>query len=204
MLSLVARIGPREVLIDPGTYTYIADPAERDRYRGSAAHNTIRIDGRDQAVPAGPFRWLEKPATAVREWTSSAEADCLDASCTYAGFTHRRRVRFVKPDYVVVLDTVDGPTGEHLIEQFWHLGAVEDAGRLTFPATPENLSGWRSRALEAREPAPVLRVTYRGALPVEMAAVLDLSSGNPTPGRLKLSDSDGKTVVAWNGGSVEF
>src|SRR5438477_8622030 len=60
ILSLVARTGDREILIDPGTYTYVADPIERDRFRGSAAHNTIRIDGRDQAIPAGPFRWHEK------------------------------------------------------------------------------------------------------------------------------------------------
>ena len=54
VLSLTARVGCREVLIDPGTFTYVADPAERNRFRGSAAHNTVRIDGRDQAVPAVP------------------------------------------------------------------------------------------------------------------------------------------------------
>src|SRR5262249_23284259 len=55
VLSLVVRNGNREILIDPGTYTYIAEPAERNAFRGSAAHNTVRIDGRDQAIPAGPF-----------------------------------------------------------------------------------------------------------------------------------------------------
>ena len=206
-LSLVARIGPREVLIDPGTYTYMADPAERNRYRGSAAHNTVRIDGRDQALPAGPFRWDGKPATAIREWTSSAEADWLDASCVYAGFTHRRRIRFVKPGYVIVLDTVDGTIdgtgGEHLLEQFWHLGAAEDAARLAFTAPAESLPGWRSRALGAKEPAPVLRVAYRGPLPAQMAAVLDLS-GDPAPGAIALRTEAGKTVIAWKGGNVEF
>jgi hypothetical protein len=207
VLSLVARIGPREVLIDPGTYTYIADPEERNRYRGSAAHNTVRIDGRDQALPAGPFRWIGKPVTAIREWTSSAEADWLDASCAYAGFTHRRRIRFVKPDRVIVLDTVeglaDGPAGDHLLEQFWHLGASEDAARLASTAPAETLAGWRSRALGLKEPAPVLRVVYRGPLPAQMAAVLDLS-GDPAPGPIELRTEAGKTVVVWNGGSVEF
>ncbi len=204
VLSLVARIGPREVLIDPGTYTYIADPEERNHYRGSAAHNTLRIDGRDQALPAGPFRWLEKPATAIREWTSSGVADSLDASCAYAGFTHRRQIRFLKSaGCVVVLDTVEGPAGEHILEQFWHLGAAEDAGRLAFTAPAESLAGWRSRALGSREPAPVLRVTYQGPLPAQMAAVLDLS-GNPAPGAVRLSGEAEKVVVAWNGRSVEF
>ena len=33
-LSMVVRIGDREILIDPGTFTYIADPAERNAFRG--------------------------------------------------------------------------------------------------------------------------------------------------------------------------
>jgi hypothetical protein len=204
VLSLVARIGSREVLIDPGTYTYVADPEERNRYRGSVAHNTIRIDGRDQALPAGPFRWLEKPVTTIGAWATSAHADSLDAACTYAGFTHRRQVQFLKSaGYVVVLDTVEGPAGEHLLEQFWHLGAAEDAARLAFNAPFETLAGWRSRALGAREPAPVLRVTLRGPVPARLAAVLDLTA-NPAPGALRLSEEDGKWVATWNGGSANF
>ena len=44
------------VFIDPGTYTYVADPAARDWFRGTAAHNTISIDRQNQGQPAGPFR----------------------------------------------------------------------------------------------------------------------------------------------------
>jgi Heparinase II/III-like protein/Heparinase II/III N-terminus len=203
VLSLVARIGPREVLIDPGTYTYVTDAEERERYRGSAAHNTIRIDERDQARPAGPFRWQDKPAASVREWNSSAETDYLDASCAYAGFTHRRQIRFMKHGYVVVLDTVDGPPGDHLLEQFWHLNDPEDAARLAFTASAEILEGWRSRALAMREPVRVLRVSYRGSLPTQMASVLDLSA-NPAPGDLTLHSEGQRTVITWNGGRAEF
>jgi hypothetical protein len=121
VLSVTARLGSREILIDPGTFTYIADPAERNRFRGSAAHNTVCIDRRDQAVPAGPFRWNEKPVVNLQEWVTSAERDLLSASCAYGGFTHWRQVQFLKPDVVVVLDRVDGPDGEHLVEQYWHL-----------------------------------------------------------------------------------
>ena len=70
VLSLTARAGGREVLIDPGTFTYVADPVERNRFRGSGAHNTVRIDGRDQAVPGGPFRWNDKPAVSVWQWAT--------------------------------------------------------------------------------------------------------------------------------------
>src|SRR3954454_3846430 len=41
-LSILARSGEEEVLIDPGTYTYVAEPAWRDLFRGSGAHSTVR------------------------------------------------------------------------------------------------------------------------------------------------------------------
>ena len=203
VLSLVARIGSREVLIDPGSYTYIADPAERNRYRGSAAHNTVRIDELDQATPAGPFRWLSKPGVQLHRWSSSAEMDDLDASCFYRGFTHRRRIRFLKPHCLVVLDSIEGPPGDHLIEQFWHLDNHADASRLAFSEPSETLSGWRSRALGSSESAPVLRVAWRGPLPAHLAAVLDLAP-DPAPGDLALHREEGKIAVTWNAGSVVF
>ena len=203
VLSLVARIGPREILIDPGTYTYVADPQERNRFRSSAAHNTLAIDGRDQAIPAGPFRWEEKPSVAIREWATSDQEDYLDATCTYAGFTHRRQIRFVKPGYLIVLDTVDGLAGPHLLEQFWHLESAEDIARLAFTAPAENITGWRSSALYRREPVPVLGITYRGVLPAQMAALLDLC-GRPEPRELRLITGAGKPRVTWDHGSAEF
>ena len=175
ILSLVVRIGDREILIDPGTYTYVADPVERERFRGSAAHNTVRIDGRDQAIPAGPFRWREKAIVKVREWRSSAECDFLDATCAYGGFVHRRKVLFEKPDRLVISDSVEGPPGEHTIEQFWHLGSAAEASRFTFSAAASPVETWRSRAFASKEKAAGLVVTARGPLPLEVKAVVDLS-----------------------------
>jgi hypothetical protein len=174
VLSLVVRVGEREVLIDPGTYTYVADPVERDRFRGSAAHNTVRIDGRDQAIPAGPFRWLDKPQVKVLEWSTNGARDVLEAACSYGGFVHRRRIVLEKPSRLVITDTVEGPPGEHTVEQFWHLGSAEEAARFSFGAPAERIEGWRSRALASKEPAEVLQVTRRGALPMSLETVVDL------------------------------
>jgi hypothetical protein len=121
----------------------------------------------------------------VRQWATGLDRDCLDATCAYAGFTHRRRIVFVKPATVVVLDTVDGPSGEHTLEQFWHLGLAEDAARFSFSAPVEVVDAWRSRALCSREPATALCITVRGPLPAHMAAVLDLSEC-PASGRLEI------------------
>jgi len=71
------RKDAEQILIDPGTYTYVADPVWRDRFRGTAAHNTIRIDERDQARPSGPFAWKAPPEVKVTRWVGSAESDFL-------------------------------------------------------------------------------------------------------------------------------
>jgi hypothetical protein len=39
-LTIVVRLGADEILIDPGTCTYVADPTLRNCFRGSVAHNT--------------------------------------------------------------------------------------------------------------------------------------------------------------------
>jgi hypothetical protein len=182
VLSMTARVGCRQILIDPGTFTYVADPRERNRFRGSAAHNTVRVDGRDQAIPGGPFRWNDKPIVKVREWTAAAERDYLAASCAYGGFTHRRRVVFIKPAMAIVLDTVDGPPGDHTVEQFWHLEKAEEAARFSFSDPAEVLDVMRSRALCSRERNKAIRVTVDGPLPVHLAAVIDLSASPATGG----------------------
>jgi hypothetical protein len=188
ILSLVARIGDREILIDPGTYTYIADPVERNAFRGSAAHNTVRIGGRDQAVPAGPFRWLDKPTVRIDRWESSPERDLLDATCEYGGYRHQRRVVFVKAEAVlIVIDRVDGGSGE----AYWHLGSEEDAQRFSFTAPAKRIETWRSRALCAKEPAVAL---VGQAFSPDHAAVIDLGS-QPVSGPIELKGRE----VTWQG-----
>src|ERR1700682_179803 len=43
-LSIVVRSADEDVLIDPGTYTYVGESEWREWFRGSGAHNTVRID----------------------------------------------------------------------------------------------------------------------------------------------------------------
>jgi hypothetical protein len=46
-LSIQLIVNGRPTLIDPGTFCYVCP--ERDRFRGTAAHNTLQVDGRDQS-----------------------------------------------------------------------------------------------------------------------------------------------------------
>ena len=92
---------------------------------------------------------------------------------------------FLKPATVIVLDTVDGPAGEHTVEQFWHMDSAEDAARFSFSAPVEVVDAWRSRALGSRERGRALCVKVHGPLPVYLAAVLDLSA-SPVKGEVEV------------------
>jgi hypothetical protein len=188
-LSLVVSGAGRDILIDPGTYTY-SDPVWRQRFRGSSAHNTVRVDGRDQAIPSGPFAWLEPPEVEILKCEPGEDLDSVEAECRYGRLLHRRRIRFQKPCRLRVLDELVGLPGEHEIEQFWHLGLpvthiTKDALVLGDTATvwmpnwgTADLSvsgewGWHSTVYGEKHPAPVLRVRLRARLPLRLGVVLD-------------------------------
>ena len=174
-LSVIARIGATEILIDPGTYTYTADLQQRDWFRSTEAHNTIRIDGLGQATPAGPFGWRDHPRVEILSWETSADCGVVDARCAYRGFTHRRRVEFHKPDLLVVFDDIDGPSGEHDIEQLWHLGSSSVRERLTVAGEAELVNSFRSICFGQKRSSTMLRVYRRTRLPLRLETRIDLS-----------------------------
>jgi hypothetical protein len=188
-LSLILRKSDRngdaEILIDPGTYTYVSDPEWRNRFRSSAAHNTMRIDGRDQAVAANAFRWVHPPQVELLAWKAGQDRDYFDGVCRYGGFEHRRRVVFLKPDLLLVLDEMQGPPGEHEVEQFWHFASrPRSTGERQYQIGGEQMwfalssggevelteNGWRSLAFGQKAPSPVLRVHSKDNLPIRWAA----------------------------------
>jgi hypothetical protein len=171
-LSIVVRSCDQEILIDPGTFTYVGEEKWRNWFRGTQAHSTIVIDGRDQAIAAGPFRWATRPEVNIQAWKTNAERDLLEAECKYAGFTHRRRIEFQKPDVILITDEIDGPPGEHDVQQLWHLGSLEAKERLVLPDDAELIDGWRSDTFGEKDPAPVVRVRRRCNLPVRLEAKL--------------------------------
>jgi hypothetical protein len=173
-LSIVVRAGDDEILIDPGTFTYVGDPKLRDWFRGTAAHNTVQIDGLDQAIPAGPFRWANRPEAKIHSWATNAERDILEAECHYSGFTHRRRVEFQKPDLILIVDEISGPPGDHQVDQLWHLGSRDARAQLILPDGAELLESWRSAVLGEKHPAPLVRVRRRGAFPIRLEARIQI------------------------------
>jgi hypothetical protein len=170
-LSLVAWCRSAPVLTDPGTYTYLSDPLERDRFRGTPTHNTVNINQQNQAHAAGPFRWNVKPHVELRTFIASEQGGWVDAICEYGGFQHRRRVR-LDEGRLLVLDEVTGPPGEHSIEQVWNLGAAAEV-HFAFSDPADEVTTEFSRVYGTKTPSSALIVRRKGTLPLAVAMCLD-------------------------------
>ncbi len=129
LLSLQCVAFGERYLVDAGTYGYTPDPASRDFFRSAAAHSTVIVDGEPLAVPAGPFRWGERPRARLRHWLSTPEFDFADADHgAYLRLPdpvlHRRRVLFVRAGYWVLVDDLEGAE-EHRIELRFQFAPIE-------------------------------------------------------------------------------
>lgn len=85
-LSFTLSIGGIPIFIDPGTYLYHDGGKWRKYFRGTQAHNTIEVDGRDQAVSGGAFMWLTKPETVIRK--ISMDQDRAFVQAVHTGYQH--------------------------------------------------------------------------------------------------------------------
>lgn len=124
-LSFTLSVRGREVFVDPGTYTYRTDSPWRGYFRGTSAHNTVRIDGQDQSESGGTFMWLRKAVTRCIAWQSTPQEDVLEA--VHDGYqrltdpvTHRRRIAFDKSLRCIHIEDTLDMSGTHLVELHFH------------------------------------------------------------------------------------
>jgi hypothetical protein len=124
-LSFTLSIGGLEFLIDPGTYAYHGGGAWRAYFRGTAAHNTVRIDGVDQSQPGGDFMWLKQARAGCDTWESSPTMDVFEG--WHEGYLrladpvlHRRRIALDKRARRVVIEDRLRMSGAHDVELFLH------------------------------------------------------------------------------------
>jgi len=125
MLGIEVAAFGRPIIIDPGTYLYTVSRQWRDYFRGTRAHNTVAVDGLDQALPTEPFKWENLPRYEVLTAHIGDTLDFIDAR--HYGYqrledpvVHRRRVLFIKPRYWLMVDTLEA-AGEHEYEISFNL-----------------------------------------------------------------------------------
>ena len=191
-LAMTLSVAGREQLVDPGTYAYHSSPEWRDYFRGTAAHNTVRVDGLDQSRAGGPFLWLEKAEPTVDAFERSREHDRIAA--WHSGYLrlpdpvkHTREVRFDKRSGVFDIEDRLSCRGSHRVERFWHFAEhcqVQLRGRSAFSSdgvvrlhldveegdvagellrgSVDPVSGWISRSFGHK--APTSTLVFRGEI----------------------------------------
>jgi hypothetical protein len=106
-------------------------PEMRDRFRSSAMHNTVVVNGRTQSEPAGPFHWRSRTHARCTAWLTSPQRDYVSGTHDgYTPVTHTREVMslhgtgWIIVDHLVGDDRVEAAAMWH-IHPDWRLAGIQ-------------------------------------------------------------------------------
>jgi hypothetical protein len=214
-LSLEVASGGRTVLADSGTFSYTGEA--RDRFRATASHNSVSVDGESSSVTAGLFHWRHVARTTTRDWLTLPGADLWRGA--HDGFrrlpdpaTHERTVLLLHGRYLLVLDVL-AAEGSHRWTVHWHAAAGLEARpcasgglALTEPHRAERAllhlvalgdgglrtgTSWRSEAYGARTEAPAASYETEGTGRQSVVTALV-----PAAGRARVSSAPDRAEIA--------
>ena len=204
-LSFELSLNGVPVLVDPGMPTYTGDIKVRNRFRGTAAHNTALVDQAEQASlwPHRSWRLGNEARVSEVEEHRTPQEDCFAAR--HHGFErlarpvryHRRIFLNRALQYFQGIDTFEGE-GIHLIQIFFHVGlgitltcekdmdcvALRSYGDCwIFSGEGGRLhvvEGEVSPAYGVRLPAPVIEIRAEVELPAQISYCVRPFQGTPT------------------------
>src|SRR5688572_282850 len=185
-LSVVVALGGREVLVDPGFFCYNGDPEWEVHFRKTAAHNTVTVDGCDQAHHVSKMAWTRTYRPALEWWSATHQLGCVIGS--HDGYVHNgqgvehRRTAWLRADgYVVIRDELTGTPGRRIEANFQFApgSLVANGASATFEnryqlawacSAPVHSrvfcggdspsDGWIATSLGVRRPAPRLSLQF--------------------------------------------
>ncbi len=209
-LAVILSVGGREILVDPGTYAYHTQPVWRQYFRGTGAHNTVRVDGKDQSIQGGNFMWLRHARARCIEFRPAADGgEFIGEHDGYLRLPdpvlHRRTVR-MQAAGIEIIDHLQCD-GHHTIERCWHFSeqcsvsksdnaivAEQGPVRVTLRAAEEACEirrfrgsdappgGWVSRHFDVKVPADSVYFVdeIRGACELKTTISWSIRSGGTT------------------------
>jgi hypothetical protein len=129
-LSFELALGSQPLVVDPGSYLYTADPIERNRFRSTAFHSTLEIDGAEQNPLSETtlFAMEDRRRAEMLSWRSSATgAVFAGRHHGYADLdppaTHTRTIELDGPAALLKITDIVTSNGSHDL-------------RWTFPLAP--------------------------------------------------------------------
>jgi hypothetical protein len=160
------------ILRDSGTYSYNAEPVWQQYFPGTAAHNTVQFDGRDQMPRLGRFlfgEWLQMQQPGELLY----HGDTLSWTAAYTDYKKCRHKRTVLASGLVwkIVDEIEGFTTSavlrwRLAPGSWRIDGMNCIGKLaefsiqcTTPITRfELVEGCESRYYQEKVTLPVLEI----------------------------------------------
>jgi hypothetical protein len=223
LLNVEIAADGRAVVVDPGRYTYDEqEPNLRHWFKGTAAHNTVVVDGLDQT----PYRagkphkgTIARGRCIERHGAPGLDVVVGEATSTVYDAVHTRRVAFVADEYWVIEDRLEAPT-PHRYDLRFHL-AAEASGQVAIerrgdvqvvrapglalvihgPGTVAIEDGWVAPSYGVKRPAPVVSVVAEGERDATFTTVvLPLAEGAEVPAVAVARDGDVTTVELETGG----
>jgi uncharacterized heparinase superfamily protein len=183
-LSFTLRAFGKDILVDPGTYDYFSYPKWREYFRGTRAHNTVVIDGRNQSEMLGLFLWGQKAKAECLSWQPTNTGGKIIGkhdgyACLKDPVTHKRMLDLDGKDLVIRDDIIAHK--EHKVEVFFHLAehckvskAMQNcylvevgSGKLyieldpclrveSFSGSEDPICGWVSRGYHQKKPGTTI------------------------------------------------
>jgi len=184
------------LIVDSGTYGYTFDIEARQEFRRTRSHNTIVVDGQEQA----PFDGLwairvDNSRPKVTKWNIEGETIELEVehdAYSHLNVIHRRSFQLEPASGKLrIVDDLKG-TGEHLLESYLHFApdvvvslesgrrAVAAQGNLRYALTCsagawEIAESWFSPSYGLRFRNKTLRLSLKVQLPARMEIVIEPS-----------------------------
>ncbi len=136
------------LIVDPGRYTYSEESDDgvnwRKTFKGTAYHNTVLVDGKDQISYRRGKPIDREPKAVLKEFTTAEGFDFIAGRAVSHEYpvVHDRNVFFLPPEYWIISDRLQGE-GSHSYTLYFHLqpsafdqtiiGQCETTTRVTSP-----------------------------------------------------------------------
>ncbi|MEP6909362.1 MAG: alginate lyase family protein [Actinomycetota bacterium] len=162
-LSFELASGETPLVVDPGTYLYTPDSAERNRFRSTAYHATLRLDGGEQNELRSDdlFLMIDRAHAEKLHWD---ETSFEGRHQGFPGATHMRRLE-LRADGLSIRDTVRSPVPHELEWTFPLAPGAENGLEIQSEGLDfQQEEGWYSPSYGVRVPTTFLRAHKRSDL----------------------------------------
>lgn len=191
LLSFEASAYGKPLIVDPGRYTYDeSGPINwRVRFRGTASHNTVLVDRRNQTR----YEWRKnrfkisgpEPDRELVRFVSKPNLDYLHGIAQSHEYpvTHERKVLFIAGEYWIIVDVLRAEEA-HRYDLLFHLSPMAEGQVLITQAqgtlsilspqlllvhplipslSPSVERGFVSTSYGKKEPAPIVQLTQQAS-----------------------------------------